>query len=224
MKWFKRWKVYTSYDEATSGKESSKFIGAGQLPILNEDIMDNNFQVDILFEEPYLGLNMAIVEGLKSELNYILVHKPIWEILETYKNIEFNRKMVETEEGKKVEVYYRRINAILLSNEILKDVEKQTLKKFKKINLQLPQYEDLEPLISKISQKAKQFLSVSPTMYKYVEYTLDDMKIWLVEDDMTENKLKENFYKGCKANRSFSYKLHFPGSRIHLGGTTLSKL
>ena len=48
------------------GLPSNKFIGAGSLPILNEDIFDNNFQIDIIFDEPYSGLNMPIIEGLKS--------------------------------------------------------------------------------------------------------------------------------------------------------------
>lgn len=157
-------------------------------------------------------------------MDYVLVNKPLWEILEEYKNIEFNRKMVVQEEGKKVEVYYRRITAILLSNEILKDVEKETLKKFKRVNLQLPQYTDIEPLIPYISEKVRDFMSINPTMYKYIDYSQDNVKIWLVDEDMTENKLKENFYKGCKSNRSFSYKLHFPGTQINLNGTTLSKL
>lgn len=61
MKWLKRWKVYTSYDEAIKGEASTKFIGSGQLPILNEDILDNDFQIDIVFEEPNQGLNLPIV-------------------------------------------------------------------------------------------------------------------------------------------------------------------
>lgn len=83
---------------------------------MNEDIVDSDFEVNIIFEEPYLGLNTSIVEGLKSDIDYILVNKPLWEILDQYKNMELNRKMVEYEEGKKVEVYYRRITAIVLSN------------------------------------------------------------------------------------------------------------
>lgn len=53
--------MYTSYDEAIKGEASTKFIGSGQLPILNEDILDNDFQIDIVFEEPNQGLNLPIV-------------------------------------------------------------------------------------------------------------------------------------------------------------------
>ena len=41
---------------------------------------------------------------------------------------------------------------------------------------------------------------------------------------MGESKLKEDFLKGCRANRSFSYKMHFPGHYVDLAGNTLSKL
>lgn len=61
-------------------------------------------------------------------------------------------------------------------------------------------------------------------MYKYTEFTDDDMRIWLVEEDKSENKFKENLEKGCKCNRSFSYKIFFPGTRVNLTDTTLSKL
>lgn len=106
----------------------------------------------------------------------------------------------------------------------MKDVEKETIKKFKKVHLQLPQYQDIEPLVPKITEKVKDTISSNTMMHKLVDYSNENMKIWLVEEDLTENKLRETLYKGCKANRSFSYKLHFPGAKIDLSGTTLSKL
>ena len=121
--------------------EVIQFIGAGTLPDLNEDIVDKSFQPDIIFDEPYQYLNLALVEKLKSEVDYLLVNKAIWDILKKRPNIEILRKLVETPDGKKVEVYLRRISAIPISNELLKDVEKESIKKFKRINLQLPQYE-----------------------------------------------------------------------------------
>lgn len=38
----------------------------------------------------------------------------------------------------------------------------------------------------------------------------------MANDDLSERQLITALYKGCKANRSYSYKVYFPGSLIDL--------
>lgn len=41
-----------------------------------------DFKTDVVFEEPYHYLNLALIDGLKADVDYLLVNKSIWEILE----------------------------------------------------------------------------------------------------------------------------------------------
>lgn len=56
-----------------------------------------------------------------------------------------------------MEVNFRRISAAVLFNEYMRDIEKQYVNILKRINLQLPQYRELEAaLVREISLRVKQ--------------------------------------------------------------------
>ena len=70
-------------------------------------------------------------------------------------------------------------------------------------------------MIKLMSPKIKRFaIREEGTLGIYLDFSDDDIGMWSVQEDMTENKLMDNLHKGCKANRSFSYKLYFPGDLI----------
>ena len=75
-----------------------------------------------------------------------------------------------------------------------------------------------------ISNKIKDSVNSSPMMYKYVEFSIDNFRVWAIDEGISECNLKEKLYRSCKANRSFSYKIPFPGCYVNLAESTLSKL
>lgn len=50
-----RWKVYVSYTEANSDLPASKYVGAGKLPTLNEDILDRWLSIELAAPFEYLN-------------------------------------------------------------------------------------------------------------------------------------------------------------------------
>jgi len=49
-----------------------------------------------------------------------------------------------------------------------------------------------------------------------VDFTTDDVKVWLSSDDLTEREIIKALHDSCKKNISYSYKVLFPGSLVDL--------
>lgn len=81
-----------------------------QLPVLNSDIIDVSNPVDIQLDPPYSYLNYALKPDLKEQEHYVLLDKNCWSVFQGYDRYELKRKMQVTRDGKKVEVYFRRVH------------------------------------------------------------------------------------------------------------------
>jgi len=57
-----------------------------------------------------------------ENIDYVYVDKATWDILDDYGNIEIKRFVVDTNDGKKVELYYQKITVIPLTMENLKNI------------------------------------------------------------------------------------------------------
>jgi hypothetical protein len=67
-------------------------------------------------------LNVRLKAGLVENIDYVYVDKATWDILDDYGNIEIKRFVVDTNDGKKVELYYQKITVIPLTMENLKNI------------------------------------------------------------------------------------------------------
>lgn len=79
-------------------------------------------------------------------------------------------------------MYYRRVQAIVLFNEYLRDIEKQYVSEFKKVRLQLPQYRAMEKeLVQEITRRVKgKVKGTFGEVARGVEFSDDPIKVWLV--------------------------------------------
>lgn len=79
-------------------------MGSGQLPIINEDIVESVNKLDIKFAER--GLNVVLKAGLREKIDYIFATPAMWDIMtrgmHASEYIEVNRKVVQTPDAKKV--------------------------------------------------------------------------------------------------------------------------
>lgn len=106
-----------SYDEANHSKPSNKFIGAGTLPPVNLDILDSTADLTFELSEPYDYLDNALKPGLKEHVDYVLISTDMWNIfVDNFEHYNFKRYLTKTRDGKKVEVYFYRVHAIILYN------------------------------------------------------------------------------------------------------------
>lgn len=103
------------YDQVVAGQQpkvlliGTQNIGKGRLPVLNEDIVDLENPIDVPLDSPYDYLNYALKDGLKENENYVLLDRESWSLLEDYESYELKRKMQKTLDGKKVEIYFRKV-------------------------------------------------------------------------------------------------------------------
>jgi hypothetical protein len=93
-----------SYDEATQDLPSNKFIGAGKLPLINEDIIiPSNPAVNLVLDAPYEHLNKMLKPDLKENIDYELVSQAMWSMLTIdCEHILITLFMEKTPDGKKV--------------------------------------------------------------------------------------------------------------------------
>lgn len=182
---------------------------------MNVDILDHEARFDFHLPEEYSYLENALRPNLKVDVDYIIISPEMWEIFYgDFKHYSFKRFLNHTPDGKKVEVYFYRVNAILLYNEILREIERDYLKKFKRISLQLPQYAPIpEELVKFISREAGYQVKKAGSFYKFSD---DPLKCWAVTEDMTEKQFMNHLMKACKTNNSYSYKICIPGELIEL--------
>lgn len=192
------------------------------------DIVDENNPMDIEFEEPFDILNVALRPGLKEGEDYLLLDKDTWAIFSSYEAIEVRRRLEQTSDGKKVEVYFRRvlseftkIGAICLYNELLKSVETERIAKFTRLQLQLPQYHPIgDELMQGLSEKVKSYIkshsNYSSFRYNDSGFGQEKLKVWKIEEDMSQTKFFDHLLKGCRSCRSLSYRMHFPGCFVDL--------
>lgn len=68
----------------------------------------------------------------------------MWNIIKSDDSLELKRYVVETPDGKKVELYYRKLTIIPIFNEYLKDIEKDLTEKFIFITFQFSHYKTVE--------------------------------------------------------------------------------
>lgn len=208
-----RWKVYVGFNETNSDLPPSSRIGAGKLPTLNEDILQEGW-LSFNLDAPYEHLNKLIKAELKEHTDYELVSGEMWQLLSSYSSSHaIPRYLEKTLDGKKVEVHYKRIPAAVAFNEYMREIERQYVSTLKRVNFQLPQYRPLEPeMIAQISAKVKSFVKKEfGFIANNVDFTTDAVKVWISNEELTEKQLLNAFYKACKANISYSYKVFFPG-------------
>jgi hypothetical protein len=92
-------------------------LGQGHLPILNEDIIDMENTIDVVLDPPYDYLNWAVKDGLKENEHYVLLDRQCWELFDNYERYAVKRRMQKTNDGKKVEVFFRRVRSAGYSDE-----------------------------------------------------------------------------------------------------------
>lgn len=132
------------YEEAVLGKPPGKYIGAGELPPVNADIIDTKCNMPLEFDAPYDYLNQPIRPGLKEHTDYEIISREQWEIFtHNFQHYVLKRYLAEGLDGKKVEVYFFRVRAILLYNQALRDIENERLKKYLTVEVQFPHYKPL---------------------------------------------------------------------------------
>lgn len=182
-----RWKVYVSFNEASSDLPAGKHVGAGRLPILNEDILEQGW-LSLNLDPPYEHLNRMLRAQLKEHVDYELVSGEMWQLVSSYsEHITVQRFMEKTADGKKVEVHYRRIPAAVVFNEYMRDIEKEYITAFQRVNLQLPQYRVLEPeLLHHLSSRVKAYVKKAfGAIVSVVDFTIDDLKAWLSTEELS---------------------------------------
>lgn len=89
------------------------------MPIINEDICED-IKLDITFGGEYSGLNVVLKQGLQEGKDYIFLNEALWTVvsrdLDDDEFIEVRRKVVDANEGQKVEMYYRKVTLVPISN------------------------------------------------------------------------------------------------------------
>lgn len=124
------------------------------------------------------------------------------------------------------------MNVICLFNELLKNVETDRVTKFKRVRIQLPQYQPLEEALwkhfnEKLKIYVKEVLSKEYFRYSYSHtdygFAPDPVKVWKIHDDMSQAKFLDHLMKGCKSCRSLSYRMYFPGTYIDLTNQAISQ-
>ena len=97
---------------------TTKYFGCGKLPTANEDIVESFKYNSFDFDDPQWNLNVRLKGGLMEGKDYEFITKEMHYCLKdcsNYEMIRIPRNVVETSEGKKVELYYFRVLNILFS-------------------------------------------------------------------------------------------------------------
>ncbi len=110
------------------------------LPDINEDIVDDKAKFDLVFTGDSEIYNSALEPGLQEQKDYIFCNPWMWSIFESYSGHTIKRNVVETIDGKKVELYFKKIQFLVLFNDFLKDIERQRAQKFIQVVVQVSHY------------------------------------------------------------------------------------
>jgi hypothetical protein len=141
----------------------------------------------------------------------------MWRIFaENYQHYSFRRYLENTQDGKKVEVYFYRAKAIILYNEVLKEIEREYVGGFKKVELQLPRFRVVgQEMMAELTERVKGFVRRGENpAWGMTSFSKDNMRVWAVSDDLTESKLMSHLSKCCRANTSYHYKIYLPGEPL----------
>lgn len=69
----------------------SKFIGRGNIPKINENLVQTESQIPACFEAPLEHLNIRLKNGLQEEKDFIFLTEEMWQIFSKYDHIEIKR-------------------------------------------------------------------------------------------------------------------------------------
>jgi hypothetical protein len=99
-------------------------LGAGQLPDINEDIVDDKTKFDIVFDGENEIYNSVLKPGLQEQKDYIFCNPWMWEVFEPYSGHAIKRNVKETIDGKKVELYFKQVMSFNYSAPTLSSLQR----------------------------------------------------------------------------------------------------
>jgi hypothetical protein len=90
----------------------------------------------------------------------------------------------------------------------------------------LPKYKPLNfDLMELLSRKVRGSVKKrTASSWSYNEFSKDNIRMWAVEDELTERQFMNHLTKCCRANSSYSYKIFFPGEFLDVSETSIEKL
>lgn len=133
-RWLRKWKAYVSYDRVIKGKEPNyKHFGvnAESLNEANKDLIDpkatnrDYYEIPVSSNEPH-SASFILKPQLLENSHYILVSKEILALFEgKYEDFySIPRRSFMLENGNKyTEVYYQKVNLIIINHQVLKDID-----------------------------------------------------------------------------------------------------
>lgn len=58
----------------------------------------------------------------------------------------------------------------------------------------------------------------------YADFSKENVRVWAVEDDLTEKQFMNHLTKCCRANTSYNYKIFFPGESLNVNEKSIEEL
>lgn len=119
-----------------------QLMGCGSLPNINEDIIEER-ENNVIEYDDYENkhLNIRLKADLMEVRDFEYLDESSWEVLyQRNHGIAVKRFVVEGNDGKIVELYYRRIPIIPIISDILKDVEHERTSKLNEVYIYFSKY------------------------------------------------------------------------------------
>ncbi|KAL4471572.1 hypothetical protein ABPG74_008465 [Tetrahymena malaccensis] len=221
--WLRNWKRHVSYERVIKGKEpiyehfakhEDKLENANKDLILTtvDQSSDQYYEFSELNED---GSTIILKPQLQEVQDYAIVDKDIINLLsESYPNFQvIPRRAYKGPDGKKrIEIYYRKVNLIILNHGLLKDIDGGRAKSFICKQIQLFSKENQEEL--------KHFLVPIIKRHQYNQQygyqnqpqsiNLQTIRLWKLKENDTIEKVFQQLFEATRRFTSFEYKLKSP--------------
>ncbi|KAL4511802.1 hypothetical protein ABPG72_012647 [Tetrahymena utriculariae] len=221
--WLRNWKKHVSYDRVIKGKEPiyENFAKHGEkLENANKDLIQTT--VDESKEQYYDfselnedGSTIILKPQLQEVQDYAIVDKDIINLLsDSYQNFQvIPRRSFKGPDGKKrIEIYYRKVNLIILNHGLLKDIDGGRAKSFTCKQIQLFSKENQEELKHFLVQiiKKHQHNQLYGYQNQPSSINLQTIRLWKLKENDTIEKVFQQLFEATRKFTSFEYKLKSP--------------
>ncbi|EAR94414.2 ubiquitin carboxyl-terminal hydrolase (macronuclear) [Tetrahymena thermophila SB210] len=221
--WLRYWKKHVSYDRVIKGKEPiyEHFAKHGdKLENANKDLIqttvdqssDQYYEFSELNED---GSTIILKPQLQEIQDYAIVDKDIVNLLsENYLNFQvIPRRAFKRPDGKKgIEIYYRKVNLIILNHSLLKDIDGGRAKSFTCKQIQLFSKENQEELKHFLVPiiKRHQYNQAYGYQNQPQNINLQTIRLWKLKENDTIEKVFQQLFEATRRFTSFEYKLKSP--------------
>lgn len=156
-----------------------QLLGCGALPHMNEDIIEERDKNIIEYDDyDHKYLNVRLKPDLMEARDFEYLDESTWEILYQRNNgTAIKRFVVEGNDGKIVELYYKKIPVVPIVSDILKDIEHERTSKLNEVNVYFSKYDTVANFIEIAGRAIKRWVEGKKSVYIASE---NFMKLWMM--------------------------------------------